>query len=89
LPNQGFYGGPFIKLFKSKLAAEAYAGEFKKNFGLKPDQIALLRSQVDLHLAPVIRAGEKFDLDKVLDRFNAILKAIHLSGNSIRKGNKI
>ena len=68
-----FYHGGFIKLFKIKFSAEGHSVDYRKNFGLKPDQIALLRSQIDLHLAPVIRAGEKFDLDKVFDRFNVIL----------------
>ena len=68
-----FYQGGFIKLFKSKLSAEGHTVDYRKNFGLKSDQIALLRSQIDLHLAPVIRTGEKFDLEKVFERFNAIL----------------
>jgi len=68
-----FCQGGFIKLFKSKLSAEGHTVDYRKNFGLKSDQIALLRSQIDLHLAPVIRTGEKFDLEKVFERFNAIL----------------
>jgi len=71
-----FHHDHFIKLFKSKLAAETYSGDFRKNFGLNDDQIALLHSQVDLHLAPVIRAGEKFNLDKVFERFNVILQRV-------------
>jgi predicted nucleotidyltransferase component of viral defense system len=71
-----FYSGHFIKLFKAKLAAESYTGDFRKNFGLNPAQIALLRSQINLHLAPVIRADENFDPDKVFERFNVILQKI-------------
>lgn len=68
-----FYQSSFIKLFKSKLSGDGYSGDYRKDFGLNADQLSLLRNQVDLHLMPVIRAGEKFDLEKVIERFNTIL----------------
>jgi predicted nucleotidyltransferase component of viral defense system len=68
-----FYQSSFIKLFKSKLSGEGYSGDYRENFGLNADQLSLLRNQVDLQLMPVIRAGEKFDLEKVMERFNTIL----------------
>ena len=71
-----FYDKNFIKLFKRKVTDEGYAGEYKENFGLSADNIALLRKQIDGLLKPVIRAGEEFDLDKVLERFNMILQKV-------------
>lgn len=68
-----FYQSGFIKLFKSKLSGEGYSGDYRENFGLNSDQLSLLRNQVDLQLTAVIRAGEKFDLEKVMERFNTIL----------------
>ena len=69
-----FYDKNFIKLFKRKVTDEGYTGDYKKNFGLSDENIALLRRQIDGLLKPVIRGGEEFDLDKVLDRFNVILE---------------
>jgi predicted nucleotidyltransferase component of viral defense system len=71
-----FYDKNFIKLFKRKIVDEGYTGDYKKNFGLSNENIALLRKQIDGLLKPVIRAGEEFDLDKVLGRFNIILKKL-------------
>jgi predicted nucleotidyltransferase component of viral defense system len=68
-----FYADKFIKLFKRKVTDEGYTGDYRQDFGLTADKISFLRRQVDVALAPVIRAGEKFDLDKVLERFNKIL----------------
>lgn len=68
-----FYDKKFIKLFKRKVIDEGYAGDYSKDFGLSADKISLLRKQVDGLLIPVIRAGEAFDLDKVLERFNVIM----------------
>ncbi len=65
-----FYQDKFIKLFKRKLSAEGRDINCRKDFGLSADKCALLRSQVDKHLVPVIRADEKFDLEKALERFN-------------------
>lgn len=68
-----FYQSKFIKLFKGKLADENYQGDYGRNFGLSGDKISDLRRQVETDLVPVIRAGERFELDKVLERFNTIL----------------
>lgn len=68
-----FYADTFIKLFKRKVSDEGYTGNYSKDFGLSSNKISFLRKQVDIALAPVIRTGEKFDLDKVLERFNKIL----------------
>ena len=71
-----FYDKKFIKLFKRKVTDEGYTGDYKKDFGLSADKLSLLRKQVDGLLMPVIRAGEEFDLDKVLERFNVIMPKI-------------
>jgi predicted nucleotidyltransferase component of viral defense system len=68
-----FFQSKFIKLFKVKLEDENYQGDYRRNFGLSADKISDLRRQVETDLVPVIRAGERFDLDKVLERFDAIL----------------
>ena len=59
--------------FKKKLSDEGCKGNYTNNFGLSDDKIEELKRQVDTDLMPVIRAGEDFDLDKVLKRFNQIL----------------
>ncbi len=69
-----FYDKSFIELFRRKVTDEDYTGDYKRNFGLSDENIALLRRQIDGFLKPVIRSGEKFDLDKVFERFNIILK---------------
>lgn len=71
-----FHDKNFIKLFKRKVTDEGYTGDYKKNFGLSDDNISLLRKQINGLLKPVIRAGEEFDLDKVLERFNVILEKL-------------
>ena len=71
-----FHNNKFIKLFKRKVTDEGYKGDYKQDFGLNPDKLSTLRRQVDTDLMPVIRAGESFDLEKVLDRFNVILKQV-------------
>ena len=69
-----FYQNKFVDLFKRKLCDEGHKIDYRQNFGLSADQLSLLRSQVDTHLIQVIRADEEFDLDKVFNRFNEILK---------------
>lgn len=69
-----FHNDKFIKLFKRKVIDEGYTGDYRKNFGLSPDKLSSLRRQVDTDLIPVIRSGEIFDLDSVLERFNVIMK---------------
>ena len=71
-----FHSDKFIKLFKRKVTDEGYAGDYKIDFGLSADKLALLRRQVDTDLIPVIRADESFDLDQVLKRFNVILRKV-------------
>ena len=71
-----FYQDKFTKLFKKKLSDENYAGDYSRDFGLSGDKIALLHKQVETDLMPVIQTDEKFDLDKVLERFNVILQKI-------------
>ena len=71
-----FYDKKFIKLFKRKVTDESYTGDYKNNFGLGADKLSFLRKQIDDLLMPVIRSGETFDLDKVLERFNVILFTI-------------
>jgi len=68
-----FYDKEFIKLFKRKVIDEGYKGDYKNDFGLSADNLTILRKQINGLLRPVIRAGEEFDLDKVLERFNKIL----------------
>ncbi len=68
-----FHDKNFIKLFKRKVTDEGYVGDYKENFGLSNDNISILRKQIDGLLKPVIRSGEEFDFDKVLERFNVIL----------------
>lgn len=71
-----FYNDKFITLFKRKVTDEGYTGDYRKDFGLSPDKLSILRRQVETDLIPVIRAGENFDLDKVFDRFNVILQKV-------------
>jgi predicted nucleotidyltransferase component of viral defense system len=71
-----FYNDKFIRLFRRKVTDEGYTGDYRKDFGLSADKLSLLRRQVDTDLMPVIRAGESFDLDKVFERFNPILRKL-------------
>lgn len=68
-----FHSEKFITLFKRKVTDEGYIGDYRKYFGLSADKLSFLNKQVDAALMPVIRAGEEFDLKKVLERFNKIL----------------
>ena len=67
-----FYQDKFIKLFRRKLSDEGHDIDYKKDFGLSAAKLSILRRQVDTDLMPVIRADEKFDLEKVLERFNKL-----------------
>lgn len=71
-----FYDKNFIKLFKRKMNDASYEGDYKENFGLNADRLSILRKQIDGLLKPVIRSGEEFNLDKVLERFNLILQKL-------------
>ncbi len=67
-----FYQDKFIKLFKAKLENDGYFENFRSNFGLDNQQITQLERQINTDLLPVIRAGEKFDLNLVFEKFNDI-----------------
>lgn len=67
-----FYDKKFIKLFMRKVVEEGYTGDFRKNFGLEPEQLSLLQNQIASDLAPVIRLDETFDLGKVFKKFNGL-----------------
>lgn len=71
-----FYDKSFIKLFKRKITDEGYTGNYKENFGLSDDNLSILRKQTDGLLKPVIRSGEQFDFNEVLERFNVILRKV-------------
>lgn len=71
-----FHNKQFLSIFKKKLENERYKGDYKYNFGLDKDSIELLYKQVETDLIPVIRVGESFDLGKVFERFNKLLKDI-------------
>lgn len=68
-----FYEEKFIELFKNKLSAEKYSGDYQSKFGLSADKINELYKQVGTDLMPVIRLDENFDLDKVFEKFDQIL----------------
>ena len=66
----------FLSIFKKKLEAEKYRANYSHNFGLDQQSIELLRKQIETELIPVIRVGESFNLDKVFERFNEILRKL-------------
>ncbi len=68
-----FQNKKFIEIFKKKITDEGYKEDFTNNFGLNNIKIDLLNKQVETDLLPVIRTGEKFNLDKVFEKFNIIL----------------
>ena len=69
-----FRNKQFLTIFRKKLDAEGYLGDYRYNFGLSEESANLLQRQVETDLLPVIRLEEKFDLGKVFVRFNRILK---------------
>ncbi|MFH1715294.1 MAG: nucleotidyl transferase AbiEii/AbiGii toxin family protein [Elusimicrobiota bacterium] len=69
-----FENPQFISIFKTKLEEENYRNNFSYNFGLNEDSINSLYEQVKTELIPVIRTGERFDLNMVFRRFNKIMK---------------
>lgn len=71
-----FHNKRFLTIFKKKLEEEGYNGDYRHNFGLDKDAVKLLQHQVATDLIPVIRLGERFQLNKVFERFNKILKDI-------------
>ena len=66
----------FVRIFQQKLHDDNFNTSYYPDFGLTQDVINLLQSQIEGDLIPVIRTGETFDLEKVFDRFNKILKNI-------------
>ena len=71
-----FYDRDFVRIFKKKLSEDNYSGDYSLNFGRSDEDIYVLRRQVEDYLKPVIREGEEFNLDEVLERFNSILRNI-------------
>ncbi len=69
-----FHNKRFLTIFKKKLEEEGYSGDYKYNFGLDEKSINLLQHQVETDLMPVIHFGEKFDIGKVFELFNKILR---------------
>lgn len=63
----------FVSLFRKKLDEEGYRGDFRRCFGRMAGETEQIRKQVQTDLLPVIRAGEKFDIDAVFDLFDRIL----------------
>ena len=63
----------FLSVFRKKLEEEKFRADYRRDFGLDERSIDSLRKQVETELMPVIRLGERFDLDKVFERFNGIL----------------
>jgi len=71
-----FKNKKFVNLFKSKLKEDGFERNYRKNFGLDKKAITNLTKQIESALMPVIRVDEKFDLKRVLRRFNNILGEI-------------
>lgn len=71
-----FKGRHFLSIFKKKLEEEKYKANYSHNFGLAQRSIELLYKQIETELIPVIRTGESFNLDKVFERFNGIMKKL-------------
>ncbi len=66
----------FRSIFKKKLEEEKYRANYSRNFGLDKKSIDLLHRQIETELIPVIRISERFDLKKVFERFNVIMKKL-------------
>jgi len=66
-------------MFKKKLEDENFKGDYNHDFGLDKIEIELLYQQIKTDLIPVIHIGEHFNLKKVFERFNKILKEINHS----------
>jgi|SRR3989339_268115 len=71
-----FFDEHFINLFQKKLEYEKYKGDYKTNFGLTEKDIKILHNQVEKDLLPVVKTNSGFDLTKVFEHFNKILKDI-------------
>lgn len=66
----------FLSIFMKKLEEEKYRANYSHNFGLNQKSIELLNKQISTELMPVIRIGETFDLNKVFERFNFIMRKL-------------
>ncbi|MDD5686861.1 MAG: nucleotidyl transferase AbiEii/AbiGii toxin family protein [Elusimicrobia bacterium] len=66
----------FIGLFRKKLEHEKYKRDYKIDFGLNEEEVKMLHNQVETDLLPVVRVNTNFELNKVFERFNEILKFI-------------
>lgn len=75
--NFDFYNKKFLTILKKKLEGKGYKCDYRHNFGLDKNAVEILNHQVETDLIPVIRAGEQFDLNKVFERFNIILKDVN------------
>ena len=71
-----FTNPEFIGLFKKKLQAENFIGDYKKDFGFDKKSIANLHNQINSALIPVIKADEVFDLDEVFREFNTTFESM-------------
>lgn len=76
--NFDFKNKQFFSIFKKKLEAEKYKGDYSHNFGLGEKSLELLYRQIETELIPVIRIDESFDIDNVFNRFNTILQSGNL-----------
>ena len=62
----------FMKIVNKKLKFDDYEKDYFHNLGLSSQQIDELKRISESDLMPMIRAGEKFDLDVVLKYFNKL-----------------
>lgn len=69
-----FKNRQFLSIFRKKLNEEKYRANYSNNFGLDQNSIELLYQRIETELLPVIRKDESFNLDKVFERFNIILR---------------
>lgn len=63
----------FLKIVNEKLRLDGHERDFSYNLGLSDSAIQELKRTIKIGLAPMIRANEQFDLDKVLAFFNKLL----------------
>jgi len=62
----------FLKMVNEKLRLDSHERDFSYNLGLSDSAIQELKRTIKISLAPMIRANEQFDLDKVLAFFNKL-----------------
>jgi len=76
-----FIDKEYLKLFKKKLAEDNFSTDLKKysrNLGRTDEEISGMKSRIEDELFPVLTIKEKdaFDIQKVVDSFNKILKDV-------------